>query len=410
MENQNEERALQLFELGRYEAAIPYFERALAEEPDNFNAKYYIALSFIHLNDMDKTETICNNLLGTHPDSANVFYLKAIISFNKDKIKQAFSEIEHAIRLAPYIASYFGLKASILLAQKKYEDALLATDQGLQIDAKDSLCLNNRAKILTKLNRKEEANSTIQDILQDNPEDEYSHANVGWVALEQGKIQKALLHFKEALTFNPNFEYARQGMATALKSKNPIYALYLKYSFWMAKQSTKYQWIFIIGLYLAYRFLVSVLSANGLSYLAIPLIVLYLIFALGGWIMEALSDTILLFDKHGKYLLDRSQKQSGYVFGLALVSAILFGILYYLLKEPILGVFAITFLCLLLPLPRAFQQEVPNNRIFVFTYAAIMATIGLIGSFFISPLMAGSGVLILLVAYTWLGNFIEDKN
>ena len=103
-------------------------------------------------------------------------------------------------------------------------------------------------------------------------------------------------------------------MVTAIKSKNKVYNLYLRYSFWMSKQSGKNQWIFIIGIYIAYKISEKVISASGYTFLLIPLIIVYLLFALGTWIMEPLSNMLLILDKYGKYLLDKKEKLSGQIF------------------------------------------------------------------------------------------------
>jgi tetratricopeptide (TPR) repeat protein len=298
MESKNFTRGTQLIELGRYKEAIPFLQNAIAEEPDNWEGKYHLAICFFDTGEYTKASKLTDGLLHDMPNESSVFFLKAQIALHQDRDKEAMEFVNEAISIYPYSADYFGFKSGLLLNIKNYEEGLKFANEGLRIDAKNAYCLNMRAQILTKLDRVDEANETVEDILYDNPEDSYSHANVGWVELENGNNKKALEHFKEALQFDPNFEYAREGMSTALKSKNFFYRWYLKYSFWIAKQSSKNQWAFIIGLYLVYRVSFKVLDANDMTYLAIPLMLAYLLFALGGWIMEPLSNTILNFDKY----------------------------------------------------------------------------------------------------------------
>jgi tetratricopeptide (TPR) repeat protein len=266
-----------------------------------------------------------------------------------------------------------------------------------------------RAQILTKLDRVDEATETVEDILYDNPEDSYSHANVGWVELENGNNKKALEHFKEALQLDPNFEYAREGMSTVLKSKNFFYRWYLKYSFWIAKQSSTNQWAFIIGLYVVYRVSFKVLSENDMTYLAFPLMLAYLLFALGGWIMEPLSNTILNFDSYGKYLLSKNAKISGFIFGTLLVLGLISIVAFYLLKIDYALVLAATFICALLPLSRAFLLNSKKAQMIGISYGVIMIVAGIIGPFFVDIYTVGITVFIMMMAYTWVGNFIERQ-
>lgn len=405
MESRNHERGVQLFELGRYKDAIDYFKQAIAEEPKDWYSKFYLAICFINQDNFKEAKLITDTLLEEQPNNPDVFYLKAKIHLQEDDFKNAQKFVDLAISINPYDADYFGLKAGLLLQEKKFEDGLIKANEGLQIDPKNAYCLNLRAQLLTKLNRIPEADRTVEDILYDNPEDSFSHANVGWVHLENGNTNKALDHFKQALQLDPNFEYAREGMSTALKSKNFIYKWYLKYSFWMAKQSSKNQWIFVIGIYIAYRIGVKVLDAAGMSYLVIPLIVAYLLFALGGWIMEPLSNTILNFDSYGKYLLDKNQKTSGYIFGiLALLGVINIG-LFYILGVDYCLTLAIAFICALIPLPRAFLMPKKKAKLFGIGYGVAMILVALFAPFFTTLITTQIILFVMLMAFTWLGNF-----
>ena len=399
------ERGIQLFELGRYEEAITY----LNDDLTSWQNKYYKALCLFNLSEYSKAEALANELLSESPDNPYVFYLKAQIQIHQDQSFLALNYIDQAIALNPMEADFFGTKSGILLGEKSYKEALKVANEGLKLDPRNSLCLNLRAKLLTKLKKKEDANETVEFLLQDNPEDSFSHANVGWVALEQGNTEKALHHFKEALKFNPMNDYAREGMSTAIKSKNLVYKWYLKYAFWMSNQSPRNQWIFIIGLYVAYRIGVSVLSGAGFSYLAVPLMIAYVVFALGSWIMEPLSNTILSLDRYGKYLLGKNERMSGAAFGILAISGLVSLILFYALGVDLALLLAVTFFCTLIPLPRAFLQYSKNSRLFGIGYGSLMLAVGLVGPLLLNNYETlGIAVFIMMVAFTWINNIFES--
>ncbi len=408
MSSRNLDRGIQLYELGKFKEACKYLNDSIAEDPNNSNAKLYLAFCFFNLKKYDASLGMADELLKTTPNSSEVFFLKAQNYYHKDNKKEALTLIDTALEIDPNNANYFGLKGAILLSKKKYDEALAYVNEGLQINPKNNTCLNLRAQILTKLDRIEEADETVEFILNDNPEDCYSHANVGWVALENKNTEKSLHHFKQALQFDPNFEYARQGMSTALKSKNFIYRWYLNYAFWISNQSSKKQWGFIIGIYIAYRLSVKLLEGIGLSYIAIPLIIAYLLFALGGWIMEPLSNTILSFDKYGKFLLSKSEKISGLLFGLLFVLGIGSIALFYSLNVSYYFILSITFLCCLIPAPRALLQHTKKAKIFGLSYGALILLTGIIGPFIITDMSTISiAVIIMTMAFTWIGNIFN---
>lgn len=408
MDSKNLHRGTQLFELGRYNDAIKYFNDALAENPDDFNAKHFLAFSHFNLGNYDLSEELADSLLKELPNDPILFFLKAKIAFQKEDFDKALQSVEMSISIDPTDADFFALKGAIFLSLKKYEESLKNVNIGLRLNPKNNYCLNLRAQALTKLNRIDKAAETVKDILSDNPEDVFSHSNVGWVELETGNNKKALVHFKEALQLDPNFEHARLGMSTALKSKNIIYRWYLKYAFWIEKQSSKNQWFFIIGIYLAYRFSMKILDTAGMSYLVTPLIIVYLLFALGAWIMEPLSNTILSFDAYGKYLLDKQEKRSGLVLGGLLLLGIIALALFYTLDNMYFLVLGIAFFCSLLPIPRAFLITNKKGRNFGLCYGLLILFVGIFGALFTKDyFLLGAIVILMMVAFTWIGNLFN---
>ncbi|MDO5971690.1 tetratricopeptide repeat protein [Flavivirga aquimarina] len=407
MDSPNLERGIQLFEMGRYQDAITYFQTALSENVDNFTSKYYLAQCFFQNSNIKKALSLALELRSLAPNDEHVYFLLSQIYLHNNDNKEAEKNIDKAIEINPYDENFFGQKSYILLSQKKFEYALEYANEGLKINAKSIFCLNARTTALTKLNKKEEASSSIEFLLNDNPEDAHSHANVGWSHLENNDIKKALTHFKESLTLNPNLEFARSGMVTAVKSKNKIYNLYLRYVFWMGNKSDKNQWIFIIGIYLIYRFSLKILSASGLTYLAIPLIILYLLFALGSWVMDPLSNMLLMLDNHGKYLLDKQEKLSGQVLFSLLISSFIMLSYSILTNDTYFTILSLTFLATILPFTAGVLSNKKNNKTINLIYGSVMLLIAILGSAFSYPTtLIGSIIAVMFIAYTWLGSFL----
>lgn len=404
----NFERGSQLFEMGRYKEAIPFLSKSLAENVDDYHSKYLIAQCYFMTNDIERALKLALELRSENPEYSDIYFLLSQLHFQKNNIKEALINIDNAIGINPYEENYFGQKSYIKLSEKKFNEALNLANEGLKINAKSDYCLNARATALTKLKRTKEAEETIENLLQENPEDSNSHANVGWNYLEKNDIPKALNHFKEALKLDPASEYARDGMLNGVKAKNSIYNLYLRYAFWIGNKSEKNQWYFIIGIYLAYRFLVKMLSVSGFAILSIPLIIAYLLFALGSWIMEPLSNMILIFDKYGKYLLDDNDKLSGQIMFYLLIGSLSFFGLYLGLNNDYYLLISISCLAAILPLTRYPLFLSPKTRNINLAYGSLIILIAICGSFIgysITTLAIVVGVL--FIAYTWLGNFIS---
>jgi len=409
MDSPNLERGIQLFEIGRYKEAIPYFKSAISEHIDDYTGKFLLANCFFQINDIDKAFNLTLELRRLEPDDSDIYFLLSQLYLHKGNDKEALLSIDKAIEINPYRENYFGQKSYVYLYQKKYNDALDFANEGLNINPKSTFCLNARATALTKLNRKDEVVDTISDLLNDNPENAYSHANAGWSYLENNDTKKALTHFKQALQLNPNLEYARSGMLTAVKAKNKIYNWYLRYAFWMSNKSQTNQWVFIIGIYLVYRFSVKMLSSTGMTYLAIPLIIAYLLFALGSWIMDPLSNMLLLFDKFGKYLLSKREKLTGQAMFSLLSASLLMFICSLIINAESFVLLSLTFLAAILPITRGFSSENQKPRLINIAYGSIMILIAVGGSIMGMPIETiGLVVGVMFIAYTWIGSFISN--
>lgn len=176
----------------------------------------------------------------------------------KKNINEAEAQINHAITLNSFDVDYHALFANIKLVRKQYEEALSVANRSLKIDSENIMALNIRSAALIKLDREDESFQTIEGALREDPNNAHTHSNYGWGLLEKGQHKKALEHFKEALSNDPNHMFAQAGMLEALKATNPIYRLFLKYVFWMDNMTAKYQWGFIIGIYIGFRILSSI--------------------------------------------------------------------------------------------------------------------------------------------------------
>ncbi len=356
---------------------------------------------------------IIDDAIGLAPDNPHLFYIKSRIAIQQDKFDEAEENISEAIALDPYDADYFALQAHISLLRKQYEVALDAANKALEIDAENLLALIVRSTALNKLNRKEESYETIEGALKNDPNNAYTHANYGWGLLEQGDHKKALEHFKEALTNNPNLGYAQAGMLEALKAANPVYRLFLKYSFWMGNMTAKYQWGVIIGFALGFRALRTVArNSPALQPYLTPLIIAIAIIAFSTWIITPISNLFLRFNKYGQLLLDRKEKMSSNFVALSLAACITGLILYFALAdEKMLAIAAFGF-AMMLPLGTMFSPS--KNKYLLLGYTICLGVVGAIAvvlTFSTNQLFNIMTPVFILgfVAFQWLANYLLIK-
>ena len=298
---------------------------ALSQQPDHPPALALLALSRLQQGKHAPALEAARQAVGLAPDEAYLHNVHAHVLRDLGRTEDAFRAAQEALRLDPIDADHFSLLASIELVRGRWPAALEAAENALALNAEHVAAANLRAMALVRLGRKAEAMQSVDYALDRAPEDAFSHANQGWNQLHRNAPKQAQEHFREALRLDPELEYAREGMLEALKARNPVYRLMLAYFLWMGRQSVRFQWLFVIGIYFGGR-MAGTLSQSqpDLKWLWWPLLGLFYAFVYLSWTAHPMFNLMLLFDRFGRHVLSRDQRIGagwfGGVFALALGS------------------------------------------------------------------------------------------
>jgi tetratricopeptide (TPR) repeat protein len=321
--NANLERGLLLFQQSRHEQAETELRQALAADPHDAYAHALLALCLAERKQFKEATGEAQQSVHLSPDSPFTHYALARVFYERNHFKEARAAVEEAIRLDSADADYFSLLATIHLDERRWPEALAAAEQGLQLDPEHVGCTNLRAIALVKLGRKAEAGKTIDAALSKNPDNAVTHANQGWTLLEGGNPKKALEHFRESLRLDPTSEWARHGIIEALKARNIIYAMMLKYFLWMSKLSRQAQWFIILGGYFGNRLLGTMAQSNPeLAPWVLPLRILYITFAVLTWTAYPMFNLLLRLNRFGRLALTPEQTVESNWVGLSFFLAL----------------------------------------------------------------------------------------
>jgi tetratricopeptide (TPR) repeat protein len=321
--NPNLQRALLLYEQQRFPAAEEELRQSLAIEPDDGFAHALLSLCLARRPGRGGSHQRAQQAIHLAPDFPLAHYALASVFHDRNRLAEALASIHEAIRLDPEDADYPALEAQIHLDARRWAQALEAAERGLQLDSEHVTCTNLRAIALVKLGRKAEAGATIDAALRRNPDNAVTHANQGWTYLEESEPRKALEHFREALRLDPTNEWARAGLVEALKARNIVYGLMLRYFLWMSKLSAGVQFGVIIGGYILNRILTAAAKTNPeLAPWVLPLRILYLTFALLTWTADPLFNLLLRLSSYGRLALSPEQYRASNWFGAAVIPAL----------------------------------------------------------------------------------------
>jgi tetratricopeptide (TPR) repeat protein len=377
--NQNLQRAVLLIQQSRHELAEGELRQSLATEPDDPYAHALMALCLAQREQFKEATAEAEQAIHLGPDFSFAHYAMARVMHRRNREDEALAAIHEAIRLEPFDADYLATLAEIQLHERQWSAALEAAEMGLQIDSEHTGCTNLRAIALVKLGRKAEAGRTIGAALARDPQNAITHANQGWTLLDQGDPKKALEHFREALRLDPDNEWARRGIVEALKARNFVYALMLRYFLAMGKLSRRGQWAVVLGGYMGNQMLGAVARANpALAPWILPLRVLYIAFAIMTWAASPLFNLMLRLNRFGRLALSREQTVASNWIGSSLLLALVFlaGCFVRGFHTPWL-VGTLIFGLLVLPLAGTFKCAVGWPRRTMAIYTAVMAVSGI---------------------------------
>lgn len=305
------ERARLLLGQGRYELAEQELRQAIVEEPEPAAAHALLALCCCERDRFDEATREAQTAIAREPNLAFAHYIYGHVLLCRHRTDEAYEAAREALRLDPESAAHHALVSQIRMEERRWTEALEAAERGLEVDSEDVACNNLRAAALVKLGRRAEAGATIESALARDPENAATHANQGWVLLHEGDPRKAMEHFREALRLEPGHEWARAGIVEALKARNVLYGVMLKYFLWMGRLSGRAQWMVILGAYFGNQLLRGLAkSTPALAPWILPISIAYALFALLSWIAYPLFNLFLRLHPFGKYALSAEQKRA----------------------------------------------------------------------------------------------------
>ncbi len=237
MNDQHFERARVLVDQGRYELAERELAQVLAANPDHASAHALLAICLSQKGNTVAATQAIQRAIALSPSFSGFHYIYAGILNQQGKLAEAKSAIAEALRLDPEDADYYARLANIQYDQNKYTEVVQAAAQGLSLDAEHIGCMNLRLLALMQLGQLSAAEQEVEVALANAPENPFSYGIKGWVLLHQNRIPEAMASFREALRLYPQFEWARKGLLEALKARNGLYRLILRFDLWRSRMN-----------------------------------------------------------------------------------------------------------------------------------------------------------------------------
>jgi tetratricopeptide (TPR) repeat protein/TolB-like protein len=153
-----------------YHHAEEAFDKALALDPKNFEARMHIV--FIHLSRGEKRQArdLLARLRREMPNDVGVHFVSGILRRLDGDYERALRSFDRMVKLNPaerVVVSYN--RARIFMYQRRFDDALLELDQGAAMEPDHPLIKTFRARVLYYRGEVEAATRLLEEVIEKNP-------------------------------------------------------------------------------------------------------------------------------------------------------------------------------------------------------------------------------------------------
>jgi tetratricopeptide (TPR) repeat protein len=384
-----------LLETKRYRDAETMLREALAVDPNSAYAHGLLSFTLYQLGRNVEALREAEAAIGLAPNDPSGHFYRALALLALERVRSAMSAIQEAIRLDPENARYHAMVSRIHAKHKSWQKALQAAEEGLRFDPENVQCINLRGLALVNLGQRDKAEHTIAAALARDPENALTHANQGWARLHAGDHEQALTHFREALRLNPLLDWARAGIVEALKARNPIYRLVLRYFLWMSRLTDAEQGETIAVVSGAWYALRTIARQVPILYIVVwPLSLLYSAFAVLTWTARPLFALALRFNRLGRHALPEKEIAASNWVAACLLAAGGGLILGMVLWNAAFLVLSAVSLAMILPVSAVFHCSPGIGRIILAVCSVLLAATGLLA---FAASLVGSWAIVLAV-------------
>lgn len=408
------EAAFAFAAVGDWERAVTAAQQALADEPDDASAHALLALGLAQTNQARSAVDEGRRAVALDPELPFAHYALGAALLEYDEVVDAERSARAALRLEAS-ADGHALLGRCLVQRRRWRDALEEAQRGLQLDAEHTGCANLRALALGSLGRGDEAESVLERTLALDPEDAGTHVSRGWVLLRQAKYDEALESFRTALGLDPSSDVARAGVVEALKARNGLYRVFLRYGLWIGNLDARTRWFILIGLFLLTRTARALLRQNpDWAPVLGPALVVYGVFAVSTWLAEPLSNLLLRLNRFGRLVLTRAEITAANLVGGCLLMAACAVPIFALTGATAWLALAVTGVLLPIPISGAFTAIETRAWPYLRTGVILLALCGAaaFGLSFVSLQLGGIAFVAFVLgvlAFGWAANYVIIK-
>jgi tetratricopeptide (TPR) repeat protein len=189
------------------EAALAFFEEALALDPQNACAWYGKGSVLREQKRYDEALAAFEKAITLDPQFAHPWNGKGSVLREQKRYDEALAAFEKAITLDPQFAHPWNGKGNVLREQKRYDEALAAYEKAITLDPQFAHPWNGKGNVLCEQKRYDEALAAFEKAIALDPEFAYPWNGKGSVLRHQKRYDEALAAYEKAVALDPEYAY-----------------------------------------------------------------------------------------------------------------------------------------------------------------------------------------------------------
>ncbi len=212
-------RGIEYFEKGNYNAALDGFEKALALNPQNFDAWYERGVSLDQLNRYEDAIASYDKALDIEPDDHYAWYCRGNALRDLDRYEEAIASYEQALKIKPDFPEAWTNRGFVLSKLQRYEEAISCCDEALKINPdfpEAWIAWLGRGNALNDWQRYEEALASYDKAIDIKPDYYEAWYNRGNTLCILERYEEAIASCEKTLALTPNYYEAWYSRGIAL--------------------------------------------------------------------------------------------------------------------------------------------------------------------------------------------------
>lgn len=207
--------------MGNIDRSLEIYQKIVSINQADTLAAYKMGLIYIEKNELNKAESIADNLLKNFPKRADGYRLKGLVRYHRKNYSDAMISLQNSIKISPTLEGYYFLG----LCYYNQGDLETALSQFRKI--LDNVPTSRQARLMTgtillSQKRLDDAIAEIKKVLQNDDKDAIAHNMLGNAYMAKGMFEEGMHELNLATRIDPKAvdAYLKKGYFYFSRGKN----------------------------------------------------------------------------------------------------------------------------------------------------------------------------------------------